>query len=120
MVLRAILMNQFFRLCRGGSVAASLRTPSLVLPCYSAHGSDQRPRWRAKRKRRGLEPRRSNDSMSCDLPEQTQHVLVRLRRQREGRRGQRLASLQGQQLGADLVGIGERQVVDAGVQVVGS
>ena len=52
------------------------------------------------------------------LLEQAEHVLVGLRGERQGGGRQLLAGLQGEQVGAFLVGVGERQVVGAGLQRV--
>ena len=49
------------------------------------------------------------------LPEQPQHVLVGLRGQRQRGGRQLLAGLQGEQVGALLVAVGEREVVGAGI-----
>ena len=53
---------------------------------------------------------------SLVLPEQPQDVLIRLGGERERRRGQRLARLQRKQARALLVGVGQGQVVGAGLQ----
>src|SRR5262247_1520907 len=50
--------------------------------------------------------------------EQPQHVLVGLRGEREGSRGQRLAGLQREQARSLFVGVGQGQIVDAGLQRV--
>src|SRR5664279_789614 len=52
------------------------------------------------------------------LAEQPQHVLVGLRSERQRGGRQLLAGLQRKQVGAFLVGVGEREVVRAGLQRV--
>src|SRR3954447_299250 len=52
------------------------------------------------------------------LTEEAEHCLVGLSRQRQRCRRQRLAGLQGEQVGAFLVGIGEDEVVRTGLQGV--
>src|SRR5436305_7745723 len=52
------------------------------------------------------------------LAEQAQHVPVRLGGKRQGGRRELLAGLQREQVGAFLVGVGERQTVGSGLQRV--
>ena len=63
-------------------------------------------------------PRRLKSAGSPNgvLAEQPQHRLVGLRRERQRGGGKLLAGLQGQHVGAFLVGVGQHQIVGAGLQ----
>src|SRR5262245_15455721 len=64
----------------------------------------------SKRKRRGIAAPPSS-SNSTNLAEQAQHLLVRLRGERQGNDRELLTGLQRRHVGTFLVGVGQRQVV---------
>ena len=74
----------------------------------------------AKKKRGRMSPvskplRGLNFVLSAEEP---QHSLVGLRGQRQSCRGQRLTSLQGQHVGAFLVGVCQNQTISTGLQCI--
>src|SRR4030088_3366127 len=72
-----------------------------------------------KKEAGGLAPRRSSRKpWSKGLREQLEHRLLSLVRDRQGRDRQLLASLQGEQVGAFLVLVGQHELVGAGLQGV--
>src|SRR5689334_8430744 len=68
----------------------------------------------AKKRTAGFPPPFVEPDLSAGLAEETQHRLVGLRGERQGRRGQLLAGLQGQEVRTFLVGVGQHEVVRAG------